>query len=101
MPFWKDNVEEVASTILARSPISIWEVEYTAMTLAVEQPEVALRLVRAKFNFLLAKVTNESSQPRTGKDRDNDGIISSQPYKGEVENLKVYSTPRNGAIYPH
>jgi len=54
-PHWTAEVEEIAIIVLKRSPISIWQVEQTAMTLAVEQPDVALRLVRAKFDFLFAK----------------------------------------------
>ena len=62
-PLWTHEVEEIASIILKRSPILIWEVEHTAMTLAVEQPDVALRLVRAKLDFLLADAKNRPEPP--------------------------------------
>lgn len=57
-PLWTHEVEEIAAIILKRSPISIWQVEQTAMTLAIEQIDVALRLVRAKLDFLLAEAKN-------------------------------------------
>lgn len=62
-PLWTKEIEEIAATILKRTPISIFYVEHTAMTLAVEQPDVALRLVRAKFDFLLAEAKNTPEPP--------------------------------------
>ena len=62
-PLWNGEVEEIAATILKRSPISIWQVEYTAMTLAVEQPDVALRLVRGKLDLLLAEAKGRPEPP--------------------------------------
>ena len=62
-PLWTHEIEEIGSTILKRSPISIWEVEHTAMMLAVEQPDAALRLVRAKLNFLFAETKNRPEPP--------------------------------------
>ena len=62
-PTWTDKVEEIAATVLKRSPISIWQVGHTAMTLAVEQPDVALRLVRAKLNFLLTEAHGSPEPP--------------------------------------
>lgn len=52
---WTKDVEAIAHTILSRSPINPWEVDYTASVLAVEEPEVAFRLIRAKLDFLLEK----------------------------------------------
>jgi nucleoside phosphorylase/SpoVK/Ycf46/Vps4 family AAA+-type ATPase len=50
---WTDAVEEIAHTILSRTPISTFQIDYTASMVTVEQPEVALRLIRAKLEFLL------------------------------------------------
>ena len=50
-PRWTDEVEEIAATVLKRSPISIWQVEYTAMTVAVEQPERRLTLGAGQARF--------------------------------------------------
>ena len=50
---WTEAVEEMARTILSRTPISPWQVDYTASVLAVEQPDVAFRLIRAKLDFML------------------------------------------------
>ncbi len=54
-PLWTHEVEEIATTVIKRSPISIWHVGHTAMTVAVDQPDVAMRLVLAKLDFLLAE----------------------------------------------
>ena len=62
-PLWTNEIEEIAATVLKRTPISIWQVEHTAMTLAVEQPDVALRLVRAKLDFLLADAIRKPAPP--------------------------------------
>lgn len=62
-PTWTDEVEEIAIAILKRSPISTWQVEHTAMTVAVEQPDVAMRLVLAKFEFLLAEAKGSKPEP--------------------------------------
>lgn len=63
-PHWTNEVEEIAAAILKRSPISIWAVDYAASTLAVEQPEVAARLVRYKLDFLLAEAkSKDAPQP--------------------------------------
>jgi len=63
-PLWNSEVEEIAATVLKRSSISIWQVEYTALTLAVEQPEVALRLIRTKLDFLLAEAKGKPEPPQ-------------------------------------
>lgn len=62
-PVWTGEVEEIASVVLKRSPISIWQVEHTAQTIAVEQPDVAVRLVRAKLEFLLAEAKGKPDPP--------------------------------------
>lgn len=62
-PLWTNGVEEIAATVLRRSPISIWHVDRTAMTLAVEQPDVASRVVRAKLDYLLAEAKGKSEPP--------------------------------------
>ena len=62
-PLWTNGVEEIAATILRRSPISIWNVDRTTMTLAVEQPDVASRVVRAKLDYLLAEAKGKPVPP--------------------------------------
>ena len=62
-PLWTDEVEEIAATVLERSPISIWQVGHTAMTLGVEQTDVAMRLVLAKLKFLLAEAKAKPKPP--------------------------------------
>jgi nucleoside phosphorylase len=62
-PLWTDEVEEVAATVLKRSPVSVSLVEYTATTVAVELPDVAIRLVLAKLDFLLAEAKGKPEPP--------------------------------------
>lgn len=62
-PLWTNGVEEIAATILRRSPISIWNVDRTTMTLAVEQPDVASRVVRAKLDYLFAEAKGKPEPP--------------------------------------
>ncbi|MFV2044653.1 MAG: NACHT domain-containing protein, partial [Anaerolineales bacterium] len=75
-PLWTDDVEEIAAIVLKRSPISIWQVEHTAMTLAAEQPDVALRLVRAKLDFLLAEAKDRPEPPPLPEDGTEDEKVS-------------------------
>jgi len=75
-PHWTEEVEKIAATVLKRSPISTWQVEYTAMTLAVEQPDVAIRLIRAKLDLLLAKAKGSPKPPQFPADGTEDEKIS-------------------------
>jgi nucleoside phosphorylase len=75
-PLWTDEVEEIAAIVLKRSPISIWQVEHTAMTLAVVLPDVALRLVRAKLDFLLAEAKVRPEPPQLPVDATEDENIA-------------------------
>lgn len=61
---WTNEVEDIAATVLKRSPISIWQVDHTAMTVAIEQPDVAMRLVLAKLDFLLAEAKGKPEPPQ-------------------------------------
>jgi nucleoside phosphorylase len=67
-PLWTDEVEGIATTVLKRTPISVWQVEETAMTIAVRQPDVALRLVRAKLDFLFTQAKNSPEPPQFPED---------------------------------
>jgi len=75
-PLWTDDVEEIAAIVLKRRPISIWQVEHTAMAVAVEQPDVALRLVRAKLDFLLAGARDRPEPPPLPEDGTEDEKVS-------------------------
>lgn len=66
--FWTDAVEAIATTVLRRSPIAIWHVNHTAVTLAVEQPDVAMRLVRTKLDFVLAEAKGKPEPPQFPSD---------------------------------
>lgn len=71
-PHWTNEVEDIAVTALKRTPISIWAVEHTAMTLAVSQPDVALRMVRAKLDFLLVEAKARPEPPQLSADATED-----------------------------
>jgi len=60
---WTDDVVRFATSILARTDIATWAVSNLALTLAVDQPEVALRLVRVKLDFLLEKARAKPAPP--------------------------------------
>jgi nucleoside phosphorylase len=62
-PVWTAEVEEIGTTVLKRTPISIWQVGHTAATVAVQQPDVAMRLVRTKLDFLLAEAKRKPGPP--------------------------------------
>lgn len=69
---WNDEVERIAKAVLKRSPISIWQVCRTAMTLAVNQPNAALSLVRVKLDTLLAEVRSRPEPPQCPADASED-----------------------------
>jgi nucleoside phosphorylase len=60
---WTYAVEDIAATVLKRSRISVWQVQHTAMTVAVEQTDVAMRLVLAKLDFLLTEAKGKPEPP--------------------------------------
>jgi nucleoside phosphorylase len=62
-PKWTDEVEEIARSVLHRTAISIWQVDFTAQTVAVDYPEAAIRLVRAKLDFTLAAAKSLPESP--------------------------------------
>lgn len=62
-PTWSGDVEEIARLLLQRTAISIFQVDFTAQRIAVEQPAVAIRLVRDKLDFLLAQARNRPNAP--------------------------------------
>jgi nucleoside phosphorylase len=62
-PLWTYEIEDIAAAVLKRTPISVSQVEHTAMTVAVQQPDVAMRLVLAKLNFLLAEAKGKPGPP--------------------------------------
>ena len=67
-PIWTNEVEELATAILRRSAISLWSVDHTASILAVDQPAVAARLVRAKLDYLMAEALVQPAEPPLGPD---------------------------------
>jgi nucleoside phosphorylase len=62
-PAWNSEIEDVAAILISRTPVTTWDVEYTAMAIAVDQPETAFRLVRAKLDFLLTDAENLPEPP--------------------------------------
>lgn len=62
-PHWSSEVEDIAGTVLRRTAVAAWHVGHAAMTLAVEQPDVALRLVRATLDFQLSQAKGRPEPP--------------------------------------
>ena len=60
---WSKETLDIGSIILSRSSISILLVEHTAMALALEQPDVALRVIRAKLDYLLSDAKKKKVEP--------------------------------------
>jgi nucleoside phosphorylase len=53
---WSQEIEQMANELIGRGSVSTWQVDHAAQMIAVEQPEVAVRFVRSKLDFLLAEV---------------------------------------------
>jgi nucleoside phosphorylase len=62
-PVWTEDVFNVAAAVLKRSPISIWAVDHAASRLAVEQPDLAARVVRLKLDFILVEAKAKDPPP--------------------------------------
>lgn len=73
-PHWTADVEGIAATLLKRTPVSPWHVEHLATAIAVEQPEVAHRLVRAKLDFSLAQAMSAPLQSTPSFANEDDEI---------------------------
>jgi nucleoside phosphorylase len=54
---WNDELVEIAKTVLGRTEISPFAFESLVGTIAVEQPEIALKLVSARLDSQLKKAT--------------------------------------------
>ena len=106
-PLWTDEVEEIAVTVLKRSPISIWAVDHSAMTLAVKQPEVALRVVRTKLDFLLAEAKRKPKPPPFPADGTEDEKIhwhirhdQGKEFDGLLDEMKWNDLPSLAEVAP-
>lgn len=104
---WTDAVETIAHAVLSRTPINASQVDYTASLIAVDQPEVAFRLVRAKFDFLLETaraIPKGQPFPDTGTHEEQvKWHISEEPTKpftAILESMEWNSLPDLGAAAP-
>lgn len=59
-PEWSPSVQAMALQVLKRSSISPWAVDNLALQLAVNQPEAALLVIRARLDYSLEKVVGEA-----------------------------------------
>lgn len=97
---WTEAVEAIAITILSRTPVSLWQVDHTASSLAVQQPEVAFRLIRAKLDFLLDRA-RAASQVETGPNEGTAGKqigwrvsdASRKPFVSILEGIELNDLP--------
>lgn len=76
-PQWDETIEEMAVTVLERSPVAIWHVTNMFMSKAIEQPDVAIRLVRAKLDFLFAEAKKRLESSPVPVGRNDEGPIAS------------------------
>lgn len=60
---WSDEVEQIARSVIGRTPISIWLIDHTAESLGVAQLDVAIRVVREKLDYLLAEARRKPPGP--------------------------------------
>ena len=99
-PEWSDEAVDLGVQILARTEVSPSNVDYVVSTLGVGQPEVALKLVRAKLDRDLALAVEESARrqkevPPAGEE---DGITWRMTHSPErpltefVENRRDWET---------
>lgn len=56
---WTDEALSIVQTVIARTDLAISMIDHQAATAAVEQPEAALRLVRAKLDGDLVRAAEE------------------------------------------
>ena len=59
---WNDDSLEIALTIMSRTDIAVFRIDHLVASVGVEQPDVALRLLRGKLNFDFDIVRNESGR---------------------------------------
>ena len=102
---WTDEVEEIAHRALSRTPISSWHVDHLASTIAVEQPAVAFRLIRAKLDFLLEKARITSGAPGSDAAHDNqdthrDNYALTQPFAKILDGMEWNSLPAMAEAEP-
>lgn len=62
-PVWNEETEKIAVIVLKRFPVSIWHIEQIAQTIAVEHPDLALRLVKVKLDFLSLDAKRKKIEP--------------------------------------
>jgi nucleoside phosphorylase len=84
---WGSDLEEIAHKVLARSNISTWQVDYTASALAVEQPDVAFRLVRKKLDFLVSEAEALPPRPPLAEDASQEEIWEWAASKDESKSV--------------
>lgn len=69
---WSVEVERIAHVVVQRSAISASSIDFAASSLAVEQPGVALRLVRSKLDLLLIEAVAHGSPVESEADHDDE-----------------------------
>lgn len=73
-PTWDQKAESVAITVLRRTLISWWHLDHVASTVAVDQPEIAFRLVRANLELQ----QEEARRAPAGEPYPEDGSMEEQ-----------------------
>lgn len=106
-PTWTDEIEGMARIILARSPISIWQVEHAAETLAVDQPMTAIRLVKMKLEYLLEEAKKSASTVPFPSDGTTDQQMvwhlehgRRKPFEALLDSMDWHGLPTIAETYP-
>jgi hypothetical protein len=80
---WSEDVIQLATTVLHRTKIATFAFDHTIATVGVDQPEVALKLVKARLDHDFAEAVVEAkrreSLPRPTGEAQLEWLISSSP----------------------
>jgi nucleoside phosphorylase len=104
---WTRPIEEIAHTILSRTSVNPWHVDHMASVIAVEQPEVAFRLIRARLDFLLEKARAASTAGPLPNDGTRDELVAwhkaealTKPFVAILETMEWISLPAMAEAEP-
>lgn len=79
MSAWSRKTLEVADCILQRTAMSLYAIDYVVGSLGVDQPKLALALVRSKldrdFKTALAEATKRAAEPKPAFDSISDEVV--------------------------
>lgn len=97
---WDEKALQIGRVILARTAVSTWHVDFTASTLAVEQPEIAFEVVKAKLGNLLDRAREAPpSAPYPENGTEDEKVVwalkdaPGKPFESLLESTEWHSLP--------